>query len=108
MFVLPDPPEDEFTPVTEVPQVVRDQPIDFPYPDAIVARAAYLYAQTDPVMQPRVQTLEAQYKDIMYQLIERDDRSTDSPYLNEVIVPIQSGLAPTVPHHSHPHAWMDR
>lgn len=106
MFQLPDAPEDEETPLTEVPQEVRDQPIDFPFPDAVVARAAFMYAQTDPVMQPRVQTLEAQYKDMMYQLIERDDRHTDSPYLNEFIVPVESGLFggshPSL--HGHPHS----
>jgi hypothetical protein len=105
MFRLPDPPEDDMTPVTPVPAEVRDQPIDFAYPDIIVARAAFMYAQTDPVMQPRVQTLEAQYKDLMYQAIERDDRSTDSPFLNEFFVPVQNGLSSSglLPH-GHPHS----
>ena len=86
---------------------VQGQLLDFDYPDLVIARAAYIYAQTDPVMQPRVQTLEAQYKDIMYQLIERDDRHTDSPYLNDFTVPIMGSLSgPHFPEmtHAHPHA----
>lgn len=104
MFVLPPMPEDELTPVTPVPAEVRDQPLDFPWPDAVVARAAFFYAQTDPIMQPRVQTLEMQYKDIMYQLIERDKRHTDSPYLNDFTVPVQNGLGGAGYHGGHPHS----
>lgn len=84
---------------------VREQLLDFWYPDVVVARAAYMYAQTDPVMQPRAQTLEAAYKDLMYQIIERDDRNTDSPYLNEFFVPVQNGLTGDgFTHHWHPHS----
>lgn len=106
MFRLPPLPEVEGDPVVEVPAEIRDQPIDFGYPDIIIGRAAFLYAQTDPVMQPRVQTLEAQYKDLMYQVIERDDRMTDSPYLNEFFVPVQNGIGSTGEwlSHGHPHA----
>jgi hypothetical protein len=89
---------------TAVPAAIRKQLIDFDYPDVIIARAAYYYAQTDPVMQPRVQTLEAVYKDLMYNLIERDTRNTDSPYINETIVPVQNGLVPDMFQHWHPHA----
>lgn len=92
MFVLPDQPEDPDLPLESVPDEVRQQPVDFVYPDVITMRAAFLYAQTDPVMQPRVQTLEAQYKDLMYQIIERDDRATDSPYLNEWFVPVSGSI----------------
>lgn len=104
MFRLPAPPEDEDTPITPVPALIRDQPIDFVYPDIITLRAAFYYAQTDPVMQPRVQTLEAQYKDLMYQVIERDDRMTDSPFLNEFTVPVQNGLGGSGHHGGHPHS----
>ena len=105
MFVLPDPPEDAADPVQIVPALTRNQPVDFFYPDLIVARAAYMYALTDPIMQPRAQTLEANYKDLMYQLIERDDRMTDSPYENEITLPIQSGLSGhSYNGHGHPHA----
>lgn len=97
MFRLPDSGDD-------VPNTVRNQPIDFDYPDVIVARAAFYYAQTDPVMQPRVQTLEAIYKDLMYQLIERDTRMSESPYINETLVPVESGLVPQSFDHRHPHA----
>lgn len=89
----------------EVPDEIRQQEIDFAYPDIVVLRAAFYYAQTDPVMQPRVQTLEAQYKDLMYQIIERDDRSTDSPYQNEFFVPVQNGIGgPGPTFHWHPHS----
>ena len=76
----------------KVPSSVRKQPVDFPYPDVVIARAAWYYAQTDPVMQPRAQTLEEGYKDLMYQLIERDVANTDTPYQNTFTLPIQSGL----------------
>lgn len=101
MFRLPDAG-------TTVPAAVRDQPIDFAYPDVIIARAAFYYAQSDPVMQPRVPTLEGGYKDLMYQLIERDTQYTDSPYINETIVPVQNGLYDDgALDHLHPHANHD-
>jgi hypothetical protein len=71
----------------------------------IIARAAWNYAQTDPVMQPRAQTLEANYKDLMYQLIERDTSHTDTPYENSFILPLENGLVPIAwESHRHPHA----
>lgn len=100
MFDIPESNED-------IPERVLNQLLDFDYPDLVVARAAYMYAQTDPIMQPRVQTLEAIYKDIMYQLIARDDAHTDTPYTNEFFVPIANGIrgssAWDFAHH-HPHA----
>jgi len=106
MFRLPKHPEDPATPLTPVPADVRNQPIDFGYPDVVILRAAFYYAQTDPVMQPRVQTLEAQYKDLMYQIIERDDRMTDSPFANEFILPLRNGIegGPSPLSHRHPHS----
>ena len=100
MFEVPEPGE-------EVPDRILNQLVDFDYPDLVTARAAYLYAQTDPVMQPRVQTLEAQYKDIMYQLVERDDRHTDSAYMNNFVIPMQGSLEGplhSLLSHGHPHA----
>jgi hypothetical protein len=71
----------------------------------VIARAAYLYAQTDPVMQPRVPTLEDVYKNFQYQVIERDTTNTDMPYLNEFIVPVESELrSENYNAHRHPHA----
>ena len=87
-----------------VSNAIRKQLIDFPYPDVIVARAAYMYAQTDPVMQPRVQTLEGGYKDLMYQLIERDTAITDTPYSNSFTLPLENGLVSVDSYHRHPHA----
>ena len=88
MFRLPEATD----PPTTVPTETRDQLIDFAYPDVIIARAAFYFAQSDPVMQPRVQSLEGYYKDLMYQCIERDDRNTDAPLQNDFIVPVQSGI----------------
>lgn len=88
----------------EVPQDILEQETDFSYPDLTIARAAYFYAQTDPVMQPRVPTLENDYKTLMYQLIERDTSHTDTPYMNEFILPLENGLSPTEGRHQHPHS----
>lgn len=89
----------------KVPASIRKQEVDFPYPDIIVARAAWYYAQTDPVMQPRAQTLEAAAKDLMYQLIERDVANTDTPYENTFILPLENGLTQEDYRvHLHPHA----
>ena len=97
MFRLPETGE-------EVADSIRLQPVDFAYPDVIIARAAYYYAQTDPVMQPRVQTLEGGYKDLMYQLIERDTSHTDTPYMNEFILPLENGINSVDTSHLHPHS----
>lgn len=105
MFRLPDQPEDPETPVTPVPEEIRNQLVDFWYPDVVILRAAYIYAQSDPVMQPRVQTIEAQYKDIMYQVIEREERTTDSTEMLPFRVPVIGSLSgPRGFGHRHPHA----
>lgn len=85
-FVIPADPTVAMDPA------VLTQEVDFDFPDVVIARAAWLYAQTDPMMQPRVQTLEDQYKNLMYQLIERDTSNTDTPDMNEVIVPVQGDI----------------
>ena len=103
-FRLPPQPEDPNAPLVDVPAEIRNQPIDFVYPDVIILRAAFYYAQTDPVMQPRVQTIEAQYKDLMYQIIERDDRNTDTPFQNEFRLDVQPGLSSSPMGHPHPHS----
>lgn len=107
MFEIPTQPEDDQDDLVPMPQAVRDQLVDFDYPDLVILRAAFFYAQTDPVMQPRVPTLEAQYKDLMYQLIEQDERKTDSPYLNDFAVPLSGSIEGNVPFtawNKHPHA----
>ena len=104
MIRLPAQPENPVDPIVPVPDSTRNQELDFVYPDVVILRAAFYYAQADPVMQPRVQTLEAQYKDLMYQIIERDDRITDAPYMNDFFVPVQSGLRSGTIFHGHPHA----
>lgn len=85
-FEIPSDPADTMDPA------VLAQEVDFDFPDVVIARAAWLYAQTDPMMQPRVQTLEDQYKNLMYQLMERDSAFTDTPYQNEIIVPVQNSI----------------
>ena len=92
MFRLPEQPEDPDAPLVKVPQEVRDQLVDFDYPDLVIRRAAYYYAQTSPIMQPRVQTLEANYKELMYALTERDTRNTDTPYQNEWSLGIEANI----------------
>jgi hypothetical protein len=94
MFLLPEALEDELDDNEEFDEETLDQYIDFPYADVICMRAAFYVAQSDPVMQPRAQTIEAQYKDLMYQVIERDDRNTDTPFQNDFIVPVQNGIYP--------------
>lgn len=79
-------------PTVPMDPLVLAQELDFDFPDVVTARAAWLYAQTDPLFQPRVQTLEDQYKNLMYQLIERDTAFTDTPDMNEVIVPVQGDI----------------
>ena len=92
MFKIPPVPDDPNATIEAIAEEIRDQTIDFDFPDVVIIRAAWLYAQSDPIMQPRVQTLEAQYKDLMYQLIERDDRHTDSPFINDFFVPISNSV----------------
>lgn len=106
-FKLPLPPESDSDPFVPIPQSVRDQLLDFDYPDLVIAKAAFFYAQSDPIMQPRIMTLEQQYKDLMYALVERDERATDIPYQNDFMVPIQSSLGDSnraQPWHGHPHS----
>ena len=99
MFRLPETGE-------EVDSSVREQLVDFDYPDVIIARGAWNYAQTDPIMQPRVQTLEQGYKNLMYQVIERDTNITDTPYLNEFRLLLHGAIEdePMARGHLHPHS----
>ena len=71
---------------------VREQLVDFDNPRLVIKRAAWLFAQTQPLWQPRVQTLEAAYKDAMFNLLERDKRNTDSPFMNEWNLPISNSI----------------
>lgn len=105
MFRLPEQPDDPDAELITVPDAIRNQLLDFDYPDVVLMRAAHLYAQTDPVMQPRVQTLEAMFKDLMYQIMERDERNTDTPYINEWFLPVENSInGPDLTYHRHPHA----
>lgn len=97
-------PESSLEQLSLTPTQVRNQLIDHSFPDLIVLKAAFLYAQTDPVMQPRVQTLEGQYKTLFYALTERDSNHTDDPFMNDFVVPIQGSLRDTRGNHAHPHS----
>lgn len=88
MFRLPEQPENGGEALVPVPSDVREQTVDFDYPDLVIRKAAYFYAQTNPLWQPRVQTLEANYKELLYPLVERDTRHTDAPPQNEWLMPI--------------------
>nr|DAL38068.1 MAG TPA_asm: hypothetical protein [Caudoviricetes sp.] len=105
-LVFPEISRNPSVPVQPVPEEILQQQIDFDYPDLIVARAAHIVATSDPVMQPRVQDLEAGWKTIMYALTERDDRATDAPFVNEFILPISSSIYADAPAwtHAHPHS----
>jgi len=106
LTIIP-PAEDDPEGVATIDPLELEQKIDFDYPDIIIMRAAWEYAQSDPLYQPRVQTLEQRVKNMMYNLVERDDSHTDAPFLNEWSLPIQSsvngGSSPTVIG-THPHA----
>lgn len=105
MFRLPEQPTDPTQPLVEVPQAIRDQELDFDFPDAVLQRAAFYYAQTDPLMQPRVQTLEQEYKNTFYALNERDDRNTDAPFLNDFALPMEGTImGGSYGGHRHPHS----
>lgn len=97
LFRLPPTPEDPDQPPETVPVDVRQQPIDFDNPQLVIAKAAYFYAQSNPLWQPRVQTLDANYKDLMYALTERDGRNTDPTYMNEWNLGIESGITDVSP-----------
>jgi len=97
-------PESSLAALALTPEQIRTQKIDHSFPDLIVLKAAFLYAQTGPVMQPRVQTLEGQYKDLFYALTERDTNHTDDPHINDFSVPIQGSLHGYSGAHAHPHS----
>ncbi len=87
----------------EVAPGILAQLIDFNYPDLVILRAAYYYAQVDPVLQPRAQQLQEDYKSLMYQVMERDASFTDTPYQNAFRLPIENGVLSVDTEHWHPH-----
>jgi len=93
LWQLPLQPTDPNEELIPVPDSVREMEMDFEEPDLVIAKASYFYAQTDPVMQPRVQTLEANYKEILYSIQERDARNTDAPDQNDWSLGIESSVA---------------
>lgn len=112
MFELPKParnmdPELEPEP-EELDESYTEQLCDFDYPDVIIARAAFIYAQTDPLYQPRAVILEDQWKDLMYALTERDTNVTDSPYINDFVLPISNSIDHLDMGHGHLHPHTER
>ena len=111
MFRLPQQSNNQGEPIEQVPAEVREQLVDFDYPDLVIRKAAYLYAQSNPLWQPRVQTLEANYKEMMYALTERDLRNTDAPYMNDWSLGIENSINGASPHSGRPssdsyaHPW---
>lgn len=98
-------PESSLAKLELTPAQVRQQRIDHSFPDLIILKAAALYAGTDPVMQPRVQSLDAQYKTLFYALTERDTNHTDDTFRNDFHVPMQGSLRDElVGRHAHPHS----
>ena len=94
-FRLPLRPTNPEAPIPEVPVEVREQYIDFDYPDLVLRKAAYMYASTKPMLQPRVQTLDADFKTLMYALVERDTRNTETPFQNEWTLGIEGDVLGT-------------
>ncbi len=97
-------PESSLAELDLTPVQIRNQKIDHANPDLIILKAAFLYAGTDPVLQPRVQTLEQQYKNLFYALTERDTDHSDDTFRNDFAVPIQGSLHDEPRNHAHPHS----
>lgn len=97
-------PESALAALKLTPDQIRNQVLDFPYPDLVILRAAAMYAASDPVLQPRVQSLEAAARDLFYSLSERDENHTDEPYRNDWSLPIQGSLNASPQRHYHPHS----
>lgn len=76
--------------------------LDTEYPDMVVAHAAWQMSMSNPVYQPRAQTLEDAYNDLKYALIERNTNHSDSP-LRNTFVPSYGDPYLSLPH-NHPHS----
>ena len=76
--------------------------IDAEYPDLIVAHAAWKMAMSNPLYQPRAQTLEEEFNDLKYALTERNTNHSDSPMRNN-FVPSYGDPYLATPH-VHPHS----
>lgn len=72
-----------------LPQDEMDRDIDFHRADMVVMKAAYLYAQTDPLLQPRVPQLEQDYRAVFYQVQEQDTNVTMGAMVNDFQLPIE-------------------
>lgn len=103
MFRLPEQPTDPEEPLVTVPQEILDQPVDFDHPDLVVAKAIFFYAQTHPILQPRVMQLEDDFKTILYALQERNDRHTAAPFVNNWDMGIYGSIADGHSYHQSPH-----
>lgn len=105
-IVVPVMREPRQTRVPDAGQTLTDaelnRAIDFEFPDLVVAHAAWQTSQSNPLYQPRAQTLEAAYDDIRYALLERDSNHSDSP-LRNTFTPSYGDPYLAMPH-NHPHS----
>lgn len=76
--------------------------IDAEYPDMIVAHAAWKLSMSNPLYQPRAQTLEEEFNDLKYALTERNSNHSDSP-LRNTFTPSYGDPYLAIPH-GHPHS----
>lgn len=76
--------------------------IDTEYPDMIVAHAAWQISMSNPLYQPRAQTLEGAFSDLKYALMERNTNHSDSPMRN-TFTPSYGDPYLALPH-NHPHS----
>lgn len=86
----------------ELTTVELTTPIDFSSPDLVVAHAVWQISMSNPVYQPRAQTLESIYDDLRFSLTERDSDHSDSPYRNN-FTPSYGDPYLAIPHR-HPHS----
>lgn len=76
--------------------------LDCEYPDLIVSHAAWQISMSNPVYQPRAQTLEGEFSDLKYALTERNTNHSDSPMRNSFVP--SYGDPYLNPTHAHPHS----
>ncbi len=76
--------------------------LDAEAPDLIVAHAVWQMAMSNPVYQPRAQTLEEAFSDLKYAMMERNTNHSDSP-LRNTFTPSYGDPYLMLPH-AHPHS----
>lgn len=87
---------------TKIPDADLSRPLDFENPDMVIAHAAWQMSLSNPLYQPRAQTLEDVYNNFKYALTERDSDHSDSPMQNSFTP--SYGDPFIAMHHPHPHS----